>query len=471
MRLFGRVVNLVSAQGGLWLTALAMAAVPQLAAAQSDVVLHPASASVRAGKWTVVSDSSAVSSKAMRHPDAGASKISTALASPSNYFELTFSATAGIPYRLWVHGKADNDYWGNDSVFVQFAGSVTSSGSASWRIGTSSAAEVNIEECKDCGLRGWEWQDNGWGTNVLGPLVYFSTTGTQRMRIQTREDGLSMDQIVLSPSTYLKTAPGAIQSTSTSTSTSTTSGTLLKVLTWNTHHGIGTDGVYNIKRIADWIVKTGANVVSLNEVEKYVGSYGNEDQPARYAAMLKSATGKTWYYHFAHRTGGTNGQGNLLLSIFPPEVKDDFLLSYSRSVGRLQMLVNGIRVNVFTTHLDADSSTRRATQMKELTTWAAAFAEQRVLGGDFNAWPGATEIANMIYGHYDAWAEAKLDGTAVAYSGNEAGNTRNSRIDYVFFSKKATRLVLKGARVFDTRNSSGVMPSDHRPVMATFAVQ
>lgn len=292
MRLFGRVGNLVSAHGGLWLTALAMAAVPQLAAAQSDVVLHPASASVRAGKWTVVSDSSAVSSKAMRHPDAGAAKITTALASPSNYFELTFSATAGIPYRLWVHGKADNNYWGNDSVFVQFAGSVTSSGSATWRIGTSSAAEVNIEECKDCGLRGWQWQDNGWGTNVLGPLVYFSTTGTQRMRVQTREDGLSMDQIVLSPSTYLKTAPGTI--TSTSTSTSTTSGTLLKVLTWNTHHGIGTDGVYNIKRIADWIVKTGANVVSLNEVEKYT-YWGNENQPQRYKDMLESKTGRTWY--------------------------------------------------------------------------------------------------------------------------------------------------------------------------------
>jgi endonuclease/exonuclease/phosphatase family metal-dependent hydrolase len=67
----------------------------------------------------------------------------------------------------------------------------------------------------------------------------------------------------------------------------------LKVLTWNIHHPIGTDGVYNITRIADWIVKTGANVVSLNEVEEYVGGYGNEDQPARFASMLKSKTGKT----------------------------------------------------------------------------------------------------------------------------------------------------------------------------------
>ena len=45
----------------------------------------------------------------------------------------------------------------------------------------------------------------------MGPLVYFNTTGPQRMRIQTREDGLSIDQIVLSPVTYLNTAPGTQQ--------------------------------------------------------------------------------------------------------------------------------------------------------------------------------------------------------------------------------------------------------------------
>ena len=63
-------------------------------------------------------------------------------------------------------------------------------------------------ECSGCGVSNWGWQDNGWGVGVLGPLVYFSTTGTQRMRIQTREYGLLIDQIVLSPQTYLNTAPG-----------------------------------------------------------------------------------------------------------------------------------------------------------------------------------------------------------------------------------------------------------------------
>ena len=59
----------------------------------------------------------------------------------------------------------------------------------------------------------------------------------------------------------------------------------------------------------------------------------------------------------------------------------------------------------------------------------------------------------------------------MAYSGNDAGNTRNSRIDYVWLSKSATRTTIKASRVYDVRNSSGVAPSDHRPVMTTFEVR
>jgi hypothetical protein len=177
----------------------------------SDVVLYASQASIRVGTWTVVSDSTAAGGARLHQPDAGAAKITAAAASPANYVELTFNAEAGKPYRLWMRGKADNNYWANDSVFVQFSGSVTSSGTAAWRIGTTSAAEWNLEDCSGCGLSGWGWQDNGWGSGVMGPLVYFATTGTQRIRIQQREDGISIDQIVLSPSTYLNSSPGALK--------------------------------------------------------------------------------------------------------------------------------------------------------------------------------------------------------------------------------------------------------------------
>jgi len=176
-----------------------------------DIVLWASSASTVRGGWRVVSDGTAAGGSRIHHPDAGAAKITQARSSPTHYVELTFTAEAGRAYRMWIRGKADNNYWANDSVFVQFNNSVTSSGSAIWRIGTSNATEVNLEECNGCGVSNWGWQDNGWGAGVLGPLVYFRTTGTQRIRIQTREDGFSIDQIVLSPSTYLSTAPGALK--------------------------------------------------------------------------------------------------------------------------------------------------------------------------------------------------------------------------------------------------------------------
>ena len=61
----------------------------------------------------------------------------------------------------------------------------------------------------------WGWQDNGWGVGVFGQLIRFANSGTHTIRIQPREDGLSIDQIVLSPSTYLNIAPGPLKNDNT----------------------------------------------------------------------------------------------------------------------------------------------------------------------------------------------------------------------------------------------------------------
>jgi hypothetical protein len=142
-------------------------------------------------------------------------KILTAAASPANYGEWTFNAEAGRGYRLWIRGKAQSDSHTNDSVHVQFSGSVTSGRVATFRIGTTSSTVYVLQDCAECVNRGWGWQDNGYGTGVLGDLIYFATTGPQTMRIQNREDGLSIDQIVLSPTTYVTTAPGATKNDTT----------------------------------------------------------------------------------------------------------------------------------------------------------------------------------------------------------------------------------------------------------------
>lgn len=177
-----------------------------------DVVLYAAHASARAGAWTAISDATAATGIRLRHPNAGAAKLSAPLANPANYFELSFEAVANVPYHLWIRGKADGDSWANDSVFVQFSGAIDASGRPAFGIGTTSATTITLEDCTNCGLAAWGWQDNGY--SVLGPPIVFGTTGPQRLRIQTREDGLSIDQVVLSPVRYLSTAPGTLKNDS-----------------------------------------------------------------------------------------------------------------------------------------------------------------------------------------------------------------------------------------------------------------
>ncbi len=191
----------------------------------AEVVLHAKDAAVLVGAWRAEVDQGAAGGARVAQPDAGAPKVPAPLADPPHYFELTFDAQAGVGYRLWIRGTAARDYWGNDSVYVQFSGSVTESGAPVWRIGTVSATTIVLEDCSGCPLNSWGWQDNGYGLNVLGPLVYFPASGVQTIRIQAREDGIAIDQIVLSGTVYLTRAPGATRSDQTILAATAPAGT------------------------------------------------------------------------------------------------------------------------------------------------------------------------------------------------------------------------------------------------------
>ena len=184
------------------------------AAGLRDIVLYAQSAAPIAGTWRIVDDATAAGGARIEHPDAAAPKVASPLANPADYFEMTFTAEANVPYRLWLRGRAQNNSYNNDSVYVQFSGSVTNTGTPVNRIGTTQAATVVLEDCSGCGVAGWGWRDNGYGVNVFGPAIYFSG-GSQTIRIQGREDGISIDQIVLSPATYLNASPGLTKNDTT----------------------------------------------------------------------------------------------------------------------------------------------------------------------------------------------------------------------------------------------------------------
>ena len=131
---------------------------------------------------------------------------------------------------------------------------------------------------------------------------------------------------------------------------------------------------------------------------------------------------------------------------------------------------NGRPITFILTHLDHESYSLRLKQAIEVTTWAASEPENKILAGDMNAWPDQSSVAQFNRFFHDSWAVAVSKGKAVAFSGNN-GETKKGRIDYIYYSKGSPHLSVQSSRVFDTRDSRGVMPSDHRPLLTTFEVR
>ena len=175
----------------------------------SEIVLRGVQVTRMAGNFKLTPDVTAAGGSSLWLMDKSLAKVSTAAAAPAHYAEFTFYAEAGRPYRLWLRGKAERNSYANDSVHVQF------DAVSSALIGTTGSMVVNLEDDATLGVSGWGWQDNGWGVDVLGPEVVFTRTGLQTMRIQNREDGLMIDQIVLSPEQFLMTSPGLLKNDTT----------------------------------------------------------------------------------------------------------------------------------------------------------------------------------------------------------------------------------------------------------------
>ncbi|HVZ19894.1 MAG TPA: putative Ig domain-containing protein [Vicinamibacterales bacterium] len=178
-------------------------------ATSSEVVLYASQVGTMVGNYALAAATDAAGGYVLANHDYNTAKVQSPAASPASYAEFSFYAEAGRPYHLWIRGYAHANDPYNDSAYVQF------DGVADARIGSTSARTVNLEDCGGCGLSGWGWQDDGWGTGVLGAPIYFERTGLQTLRIQPREDGFNIDQIVLSPETYVMTAPGALKNDTT----------------------------------------------------------------------------------------------------------------------------------------------------------------------------------------------------------------------------------------------------------------
>ena len=174
-----------------------------------DIVLYASSVTTVAGRWNRVPSWSGAGGEKMQSTDEGWSSPDAPLASPSDYFEAEFVPEANRAYRIWLRLRGGGDSLSSDSVWVQFSGSVDNGGAPLYRIGSNAALLVNLAACSECGISVWGWRNTTWWLDQQNTVVRFTSSAPQRIRVQTREDGVEVDQIVLSPVTYFNEAPGA----------------------------------------------------------------------------------------------------------------------------------------------------------------------------------------------------------------------------------------------------------------------
>lgn len=232
--------------------------------------------------------------------------------------------------------------------------------------------------------------------------------------------------------------------------------TTLRFLHWNVRHGgTRTDGVYDPNGLTNWILSWNPDVISLNEID-------NSTQATIILNHLRTKSGANWVSKY-------DGRGNQVLSKLSQTTSSVCVTNVpvGRKAAHMSVLVNGRPLNVWSGHFALDSSAVRTAEAVALQACEQLYPDARIVGMDFNAQADTPEYNSMKAGHTDAWRTAPVK---VNYPGNCDGCTKNSRIDYVWTSKTAGYLALASAQIFDTRNASGVMASDHKPLLVVYNV-
>jgi hypothetical protein len=159
------------------------------------------------GAWRSASDPASPNGAALVTPYPGNAQTDSPLVSPIDYVDVAFDAAAGTPYTLWLRVKALNDSKFSDSLWAQFS-DARANGSSVYSIGSASALLVNLAtDGTASSNHGWGWV-NGCYWLTQSSTVTFATDGPHTLRLQVRESGVMVDQIVLSPGPFLQTPPG-----------------------------------------------------------------------------------------------------------------------------------------------------------------------------------------------------------------------------------------------------------------------
>jgi endonuclease/exonuclease/phosphatase family metal-dependent hydrolase len=247
----------------------------------------------------------------------------------------------------------------------------------------------------------------------------------------------------------------------------------VRLVTFNTHHGVGDDERHDLPRLAKLLASVDADVICLQEVDRY---FGDRSEDVDQALLLSRALDMQLAWGPAidePRPGREPRQyGNALLSRLPILVSDVHRLpggGEPRSALRTLLELDGGTLWVTATHLTTRSSAERAAQVATLAGLHTDSMEAGVLVGDFNARPEAPELAALHDRFGDAWelARARDDQAGWRFWQHDEGRTHpagspHRRIDQVWVSA--------GVEVAAARVLGGDGASDHLPLVVDLEI-
>ncbi|HEX6682011.1 MAG TPA: endonuclease/exonuclease/phosphatase family protein [Candidatus Limnocylindrales bacterium] len=242
----------------------------------------------------------------------------------------------------------------------------------------------------------------------------------------------------------------------------------LRVMSFNIHHGAGTDERLDLARIAEVIRQSDVDVVGLQEVDRHWSSRSEFVDQASWLARelnMHVVYGANLDLDPAAPGDPRRQYGTAILSNAPILNWDNTFLPRfgnheQRGLLRARINVRGVPVQVYNTHLQHNDAAERVAQAQAIKQLIGTPDESVILVGDLNATPGTPEIQTLVDDLVDAW-EAAGAGEGHTYPAEDP----NFRIDYVL---QSADVVTRTIAVVTSPLSATA--SDHLPVVADVAL-
>lgn len=212
----------------------------------------------------------------------------------------------------------------------------------------------------------------------------------------------------------------------------------IRIMQYNIHFGVGTDNKYNIDRVVSVIKSTNADVIILNEVDKYYSERSLYMYMGEYMASKLNM-------NFVHTSsivepatvasGGRKREvGNVILTKYKLDSIGTKFFSagdqWPRIISKSKITLDDGRIlYVAVSHYGLNQPNRIVQANETLDFLKDIENEPMIFAGDLNAEPGTTEIGILDAKYQDA------------FKGNEWAKTFSStkpekRIDFIWGSQK-----------------------------------